>query len=112
MLKATCGFLKAIPSPMKKFIRHHPYPLAFQHFVRNLPSTQYTKLDNGLTIVTEEREIYNASVGVFVDAGSRYESAFENGIAHFFEHIAFKVFLIYLFIFQSTAMRRYKVQVG
>jgi hypothetical protein len=29
--------------------------------------------------------------GVFIDAGSRYENAQNNGTAHFLEHMAFKV---------------------
>jgi hypothetical protein len=32
-----------------------------------------------------------ATVGVFIDAGSRYESAQTNGTAHFLEHMTFKV---------------------
>ena len=31
-----------------------------------------------------------ATVGVFIDAGSRYEDAANNGAAHFLEHMAFK----------------------
>lgn len=30
-------------------------------------------------------------MGVFIDAGSRYESAATNGTAHFLEHMTFKV---------------------
>ena len=32
-----------------------------------------------------------ATVGVFIDAGSRYETAKNNGTAHFLEHVIFKV---------------------
>jgi processing peptidase subunit beta len=31
-----------------------------------------------------------ATVGVWIDAGSRYETADKNGVAHFLEHLAFK----------------------
>jgi len=31
-----------------------------------------------------------ATVGVWIDAGSRYETAQNNGVAHFLEHLAFK----------------------
>lgn len=31
-----------------------------------------------------------ATVGVFIDAGSRYETAENNGTAHFLEHMTFK----------------------
>ncbi|KAM3956894.1 cytochrome b-c1 complex subunit 1, mitochondrial [Aphomia sociella] len=71
-------------------VRYRPYPAPFQNYLRNLPTTQITRLPNGLTIATEERESYNACLGLYFDAGSRYESLFENGLTHFFEHIAFK----------------------
>lgn len=32
-----------------------------------------------------------ATLGVWIDAGSRYETATNNGAAHFLEHMAFKV---------------------
>ena len=32
-----------------------------------------------------------ATVGVWIDAGSRYETDENNGAAHFLEHMAFKV---------------------
>ena len=32
-----------------------------------------------------------ATIGVFIDAGSRYETAANNGTAHFLEHMIFKV---------------------
>ena len=31
-----------------------------------------------------------AAVGVWIDAGSRYENVTNNGAAHFLEHMAFK----------------------
>ena len=31
-----------------------------------------------------------AAVGVWIDAGSRYETPENNGVAHFLEHVAFK----------------------
>ncbi|XP_035436387.2 cytochrome b-c1 complex subunit 1, mitochondrial-like [Spodoptera frugiperda] len=70
--------------------RYTTYPISFTYHLQNLPATQYTKLSNGVTIATEERESCNACVGLFMDAGSRYESNTENGVAHFFEHLAFK----------------------
>ncbi|KAJ0183953.1 hypothetical protein K1T71_000376 [Dendrolimus kikuchii] len=76
--------------PVITTIRNFPYPTPFIHFLKNLPPTQYTKLANGLTVATEERECFNACIGLYIDGGARYESDFENGLTHFFEHIAFK----------------------
>ncbi|MCD4691682.1 MAG: insulinase family protein [Calditrichales bacterium] len=52
---------------------------------------QKTVLDNGLTVVSEHiPSVRSLSLGVWVKAGSRYESAQNNGVAHFLEHIFFK----------------------
>lgn len=49
-------------------------------------------LDNGLRVASERSfaESETCTVGVWIDAGSRYEAAVNNGAAHFLEHIAFK----------------------
>ncbi|KAI6192020.1 Beta-MPP [Aphelenchoides bicaudatus] len=51
-----------------------------------------TTLDNGFRVVSEPiAEGYKtATVGVWIDAGSRYENEKNNGTAHFLEHMAFK----------------------
>ena len=48
-------------------------------------------LPNGFRVATEHMPgLASASIGVWVDAGTRDETAAENGIAHFLEHMAFK----------------------
>jgi len=50
-----------------------------------------SKLDNGLTIVTESMpHLESAALGVWVKAGSRNENENQHGIAHLLEHMAFK----------------------
>jgi predicted Zn-dependent peptidase len=50
-----------------------------------------TRLDNGLTIVSEALDhVRSVSIGVWVRAGTRDEKADEHGIAHFVEHCVFK----------------------
>ncbi|KAI7899656.1 Metalloenzyme, LuxS/M16 peptidase-like protein [Cokeromyces recurvatus] len=52
-------------------------------------ATRITNLPNGLTVATEENPSAGAAtVGVWIDAGSRAESAKTNGIANLFEHVA------------------------
>jgi hypothetical protein len=52
---------------------------------------QVTTLPNGLTVVTERMErVETVSIGAYVAAGSRNETAAENGVSHFLEHMAFK----------------------
>ena len=48
-------------------------------------------LQNGVRILTEPMAgMRSASLGIWVGAGSRHESAAENGAAHFIEHMVFK----------------------
>src|SRR5689334_24538317 len=52
---------------------------------------QKTCLDNGLRVVTERMShVRSASVGVWIETGSRHEPAPLNGISHFIEHAIFK----------------------
>jgi hypothetical protein len=52
---------------------------------------QVTTLSSGLRVASETNPFAEtATVGVWIDAGSRYENAANNGTAHFLEHMAFK----------------------
>ncbi|KAK5779669.1 mitochondrial processing peptidase PWA37_000870 [Arxiozyma heterogenica] len=56
-----------------------------------IPKTKISTLSNGMTVATEFiPNTSSATVGVFVDAGSRAENIQNNGTAHFLEHLAFK----------------------
>ncbi|KAG8822447.1 hypothetical protein FRC19_005941 [Serendipita sp. 401] len=55
------------------------------------PYTEISTLANGLTVATESHpHAQTATVGVWIDAGSRAETDATNGTAHFLEHMAFK----------------------
>lgn len=54
------------------------------------PTTQVTTLDNGLRVASESGSGETATVGVWIDTGSRYENDKNNGVAHFLEHMSFK----------------------
>lgn len=56
----------------------------------NLPPTEISVLDNGMRVATEDSGVPTATVGLWIDTGSRYETAANNGVAHFLEHMAFK----------------------
>ncbi len=50
-----------------------------------------TILENGVRVITEEvSNVRSASVGFWVEAGSRDEEASEQGISHLLEHMLFK----------------------
>ncbi len=54
-------------------------------------SPRIDTLPNGFRIVTEAMpSLGSAAIGVWVLAGGRHETAPQNGIAHFLEHMAFK----------------------
>ena len=58
---------------------------------KNLSKVQVTTLPNGMRVASETTPFAEtATVGVWIDAGSRYETADNNGAAHFLEHMAFK----------------------
>jgi predicted Zn-dependent peptidase len=50
-----------------------------------------TVLDNGIRILSREMpDTRSASLGIWVENGSRHESRPQNGISHFIEHLFFK----------------------
>ncbi len=54
--------------------------------------TKVSTLTNGLRVASESLEgSETATVGIWIDAGSRFEDASTNGTAHFLEHMIFKV---------------------
>jgi predicted Zn-dependent peptidase len=54
-------------------------------------SVRSTTLDNGMTVITDDMpHLESASLGIWVKAGSRSETAAEHGISHVLEHMAFK----------------------
>lgn len=56
----------------------------------NVPPTKVSVLDNGIRVASEDSGAATATVGLWIDAGSRYENSKNNGVAHFLEHMAFK----------------------
>ncbi|OYV38510.1 MAG: peptidase M16 [Rhodospirillales bacterium 20-64-7] len=50
-----------------------------------------TTLPSGLTVLSERMDrVETVSFGAYIGAGTRHETAAENGVAHFLEHMAFK----------------------
>jgi len=52
--------------------------------------TLVSTLPNQLRVASESTGGETATVGMWIDTGSRYESDANNGVAHFLEHMAFK----------------------
>lgn len=53
-------------------------------------SNNYAFFKSGLRVATEDSGAATATIGLWIDAGSRYENSSNNGVAHFLEHMAFK----------------------
>merc|ERR1712002_1182540 len=62
----------------------------YEQALLNVPPTRVTILDNGMRVATEDAGSPTATVGLWIDTGSRFESDANNGVAHFLEHMAFK----------------------
>ena len=60
-------------------------------YLLNVPRLKETTLANGFRVASEAGSGETASVAIFVDAGSAYETSETNGVAHFLEHMTFKV---------------------
>lgn len=56
-----------------------------------LARTRITTMPNGLRVASEDSPGHFAAVGVFVDAGTRYEPPELSGISHICEKLAFRV---------------------
>ncbi|KAK2587812.1 hypothetical protein KPH14_003914 [Odynerus spinipes] len=64
--------------------------VSLKEILINQPPTRTTTLDNGMRIASEDSGAPTATVGLWIDSGSRYEDEKNNGVAHFMEHMAFK----------------------
>jgi len=70
-------------------VRHLSSPSLPPHLL-NIPPTKVSTLKNKMRVATEEIHGETATIGVWIDAGSVYETEKTNGVAHFLEHMAFK----------------------
>ncbi|XP_057481448.1 probable mitochondrial-processing peptidase subunit beta, mitochondrial isoform X2 [Actinidia eriantha] len=85
--------LKQLEYPDPRFLQHNsPHPTLVDHTpILAAPLTRVTTLPSGLRIATESNlAAKTATVGVWIDAGSRFETDDTNGTAHFLEHMIFK----------------------
>ncbi|PRW59704.1 mitochondrial-processing peptidase subunit alpha-like [Chlorella sorokiniana] len=57
---------------------------------KDAPTTQLTKLSNGFTVASEATPGATATLGIYVDSGSVYETPYNTGASHLLEYMAFK----------------------
>ncbi|KAL4351237.1 hypothetical protein GQ457_06G042350 [Hibiscus cannabinus] len=85
--------LQKLENPDHRFLKYgSPHPTLTSHtHILSSPETKITTLPNGLRVATESSlSSRTATVGVWIDAGSRFETEETNGTAHFLEHMIFK----------------------
>ncbi|KIK94142.1 hypothetical protein PAXRUDRAFT_828281 [Paxillus rubicundulus Ve08.2h10] len=71
-----------------------------------LPPLQITTLPNKIRVATESTPGHFSSVGLYIDAGSRYEVPSTSGASHFLDRMAFKTTLSRSEADMATAMDR------
>jgi processing peptidase subunit alpha len=64
------------------------------------PPLQITTLPNKIRVATESTPGHFSSVGLYVDAGSRYEDSSTSGVSHFLDRMAFKVRSLRQYLYQ------------
>merc|ERR1712159_202383 len=73
--------------PVRPFARR---AAARSYSVAAAAPTKVSVLPSGLRVASEDSGGETATVGVWIDAGSSFETDADNGCAHFLEHMAFK----------------------
>ncbi|KAJ0041592.1 hypothetical protein NL108_012095 [Boleophthalmus pectinirostris] len=77
-------------SPILLSLRRGQTSVSYAQSLVGAPETRLTALDNGLRIASEDTGHATCTVGLWISAGSRYESEKNNGAGFFLEHMAFK----------------------
>ncbi|GMH27579.1 hypothetical protein Nepgr_029422 [Nepenthes gracilis] len=85
--------LNRLENPDPRFLRYgSPNPTLADHTsILSFPATRITTLPNGLRVATQSNlAARSASVGVWIESGSRFESEERNGVSNFLKHLALK----------------------
>ncbi|XP_071750769.1 cytochrome b-c1 complex subunit 1, mitochondrial [Centroberyx gerrardi] len=77
-------------SPILLSLRRGQSSVSYAQSLVGAPETRLTAMDNGLRIASEDTGHATCTVGLWIGAGSRYESEKNNGAGFFLEHMAFK----------------------
>ena len=67
-----------------------PSDLSLVKHLEKAKTAEVSTLSNGFRVATRDTGGESASVGIWIDAGSRFETLENNGVAHFLEHMTFR----------------------
>eukprot|EP01025_Chloroclados_australasicus_P008093 TRINITY_DN12795_c1_g1_i1.p1 TRINITY_DN12795_c1_g1~~TRINITY_DN12795_c1_g1_i1.p1 ORF type:complete len:524 (-),score=60.49 TRINITY_DN12795_c1_g1_i1:223-1692(-) len=85
------GFAEVAVVGSSKYADLLPEAIPWAQSLSQFQETKITTLSNGLRVATEVvPHSENATIGMYIDAGSRFENDANNGVAHFLEHLIFK----------------------
>jgi len=84
------GGLSAFRALQKGVVQRSAATSTLKEHLLNTPPTEVSVMENNMKVATENSGAPTATVGLWIDTGSRYETAKNNGVAHFLEHMAFK----------------------
>lgn len=93
MISKLCVFLR-MRRATASIIRSGRYTARRYSHNNFNPEIRITTLPNGLRVATESTPSHFTSVGLFIEAGSRFESPTTLGVSHFLDRLAFQVFAI------------------
>lgn len=89
---ASSTVLTTMPRPPSSLLRRAVHRRPFHGVAKDVnPPVQITTLPNKIRVATESTPGHFSAVGLYVDAGSRYENPLTSGVSHFLDRMAFKV---------------------
>ncbi|KAF9925022.1 Mitochondrial-processing peptidase subunit alpha [Linnemannia zychae] len=74
----------------EQVVKTAPTPITTTTVSNSSVPSRVTKLPNGVRVATEDSQGHFAALGVYVDAGSRYEDDSTRGVSHILDRLAFK----------------------
>ncbi|CAK3800423.1 Mitochondrial-processing peptidase subunit alpha [Lecanosticta acicola] len=78
------------PSCLRQYATVSPAPERHPAERDNAELEQITTLPNGIRVATEAQPGHFSGIGVYIDAGSRYETDALRGVSHIIDRLAFK----------------------
>jgi hypothetical protein len=84
---STGSFMKAVGRslPRNKILSRR------LHVASRPSTTQVTTLPNKIRVATENTPGHFTSLGLYIDAGTRYETPLTSGVSHFLDRLSFRV---------------------
>ncbi|EIW67445.1 hypothetical protein TREMEDRAFT_40551 [Tremella mesenterica DSM 1558] len=90
MLRISSQAASSSRSTLSRYVLPNRNATSLSHTAQLAPPPVITTLPNKIKVVTESTPGHFHAVGVYVDAGSRYETSRQSGVSHLVDRLAFK----------------------